>query len=713
MTNIIDRILNPRILAVVGASNDPEKRGYRAIATLLADCYQGKIIPINPKATRILGLDCYARLQDAPDEIDLALVCTPARVTPEVVRQCGEKGVKGALLLAGGFSEASEEGRKLEEETVAIARECGVRLIGPNTNGMFTARYACNAIGWFDIPRGPIAVLSNSANVALSLMTEAQMHRYIGYSAMLSVGNQADLQFHEYLEAFGEDPGTKVVLSYVEGFKNGRAYLESARRVAVEKPIVMYKAGRTAEGKGAAKSHSGSLAGDYAVASGVLRQAGVVLVTDSTHLYPVAEALAILPPLPTRRVAVLSEGGGPITMAVEALAERGMVLAQLTPETQSKLKAIVPNATAISNPVDAGGGTDPRAEYYGLCARAILEDPNVDALLFVGYFGGYTTRYGESVAETENSVCLEVAEMMKALGKAVVVQTHYARFRTKALDILRTAGVPFYREIEVAVQCLASLADYTTAKRRLTTSAVSLQGGREAAAAELIERVRKSGRTSLLETEARELLGAYGVEVPPTVLAQGPEDAVHAIEAFGERSLALKIVSKDILHKSDAGGVRLNVIGADSVAHGIVDVKDSAKRAVPDAQIAGVLVAPMAEPGVEVIVGVTRDPTFGPVFMFGLGGVFVEVIRDVVFRALPVSAADVDEMLREPRYKEMLEGVRGLPIADKVALATLMLRVSALAVAHPEIAEIDLNPVIVHGNGYTVADVRVILGAQG
>src|SRR5687767_1397024 len=513
MSNAVDRILNPRTIAVIGASNDPEKRGYRAIKTLLADEYRGEIVPINPREKKILGLDCYARIQDAPQEIDLALVCTPARITPEMVRQCGEKGVKGALLLAGGFSEASEEGRLLEEETAAVARQYGVRLIGPNTNGMFSARYACNAIGWFDIPHGPIAVLSNSANVALSLVTEAQFHRYIGYSTMLSVGNQADLQFHEYLEALGEDPDTKVILSYIEGFKNGRAYLDAARKVTPVKPIVLYKAGRTAEGVSAAKSHSGSLAGDYAVASGVLKQAGAVLVTESVHLYAVAEALAILPPLKSRRVAILSEGGGPITMAAEALSERGMVLAQLTPETQAKLKAIVPNATALSNSIDAGGGTDPRAEYYGLCGRAILEDPNIDALLFVGYFGGYTMRYGESVAETENGWCVEIAEMMKQYRKPIVVQTHYARFRPQALDILRNAGVPFYREIETAVQCLASLADYTAAKARLTGSVVPQPVAAQPAAVEIVVRARKAGRASLLETEARDLLACYGVHV--------------------------------------------------------------------------------------------------------------------------------------------------------------------------------------------------------
>ncbi|MGZ5145182.1 MAG: acetate--CoA ligase family protein [Burkholderiales bacterium] len=709
MSNALDAILNPRTIAIVGASNDPEKRGYRAIKTLLTDEYRGTIIPINPKEKKILDLDCYARLQDAPHDIDLALICTPARITPEMVRQCGEKGVKGALLLAGGFSEASEEGRKLEEETAAVARQFGVRLIGPNTNGMFSARYSCNAIAWFDIPRGPIAVLSNSANVALSLVTEAQIHRYIGYSTMLSVGNQADLQFHEYLEALGEDPDTKVILSYVEGFKNGRAYLDAARKVTPVKPIVIYKAGRTTEGVSAAKSHSGSLAGDYAVASGVLKQAGAVLVTESVHLYAVAEALAILPLLPTRRVAILSEGGGPITMAAEALAERGMILAELTPETQKKLKAIVPNATALSNPVDAGGGTDPRAEYYGLCGRAILEDPNIDALLFVGFFGGYTLRYGESVAETENEWCTELAAMMTRYQKPIVVQTHYARFRTQALDILRKAGVPFYREIETAVQCLASLADYTAATQRLIATAVPQAIAVQPAALDIVQRARKAGRTSLLENEARDLLACYGVRVTQTVLARNEEDAANIVFALGEGPLALKVVSKDVLHKSDAGGVKLNVAGVDAIKRAIGDITASVKRHAPAAEIAGVLAAPMAGKGVEMIVGVTRDPQFGPVLMLGLGGVFVEVIRDVVFRALPVSKADVEEMLRDLRYKAMLDGTRGLPPVDKAALRELMLKVSALAGAHPEIMEIDLNPVIAHADGYTIADARMIL----
>jgi acyl-CoA synthetase (NDP forming) len=714
MSHPLDRIFNPRVLAVIGASNDPEKRGYRAIKTLMAENYEGTIIPINPRANEILGLKCYATLDDVPGDIDLALVCTAAKTVPDVVRSCGKKGVKGALLLAGGFSEASEAGRILENETVAIAREYGVRLIGPNTNGMFSARYGCNAIGWFDLPRGPLAMIANSANVMLSVVTEAQVHRHFGFSTLLPLGNQADVQFHECLQSLAEDADTRAVISYIEGFKDGRAFFNVARRVSRAKPIVMFKAGRTREGVRAAKSHSGSLAGDYAVASGVIKQAGIVMVTRSDCLFPVAEALALLPPMRTRRVAILSEGGGVITVAAEALAERGMVLSQLTEETQRKLKSIVPAASALSNPVDAGGGTDPRAEYYGLCGRAILEDPNVDALLCVGFFGGYARRYGDSVVEAENRVCIELADLMRRHNKAVVVQSHYAHFKTPALDLLRKAGVPYYRSIEIASQCLASLADYSEMCRRLdeTSDAETIHNPRSPSSQKLIAGARAAGRTALLETEARELLDASGVQMAKCVFLTSDADASNAIDVLGSGPLALKVVSKDVLHKSDAGGVMLNVSGAAAIKTAMADIIRNVRLHNPAASIDGILAAPMAQAGVELIIGIMRDAQFGPVILFGLGGLFVETLKDVVFRAVPIARADAEEMIGDIHFQGMLEGARGLPKVNRHAIIDLLLKVSALAAAFPAIAEIDINPVIAHDDGYTVADARIVLSGE-
>ena len=710
MAHYLDRVLNPQSMAIIGASRDPTKRGYRAIQSLFADEYRGKIYPINPRESEILGLKCYPTVADVPEDIDIALVCTAARTVPAVIEACGRKGVKGAILLAGGFGEASAEGQKLEDETVAIARRYKLRFIGPNTNGMFSAKLGCNAIGLPDIPRGSLALLSNSANVNVSSLTETQHYGHVGISTMLSVGNQSDIQFHEYIEFFGDDPDTRAIISYIEGFKNGPAYLAAARKTTPVKPIVMYVAGRSVEGKRAAKSHSGSLAGDFIVAKGVLTQAGVTLVTRSDELFPVAEALALFPPMRGRRVAVLSEGGGVITVAAEALVDRGLVLAPLSIATQARIHAIIPNASAISNPVDSGGGTDPRAEYCGTISRAILEDPAIDALLIVGFFGGYTMRYGPSVAAAENQVCTDLGAMMREFGKPVIVQSHYANFKPASLDVLRTAGVPVQRQIEIAAQCLASAADYHAARTRLLAmpAVESRPAPAGAAGGEIIAACRREAR-NVLEPEAYELLKAYGIAVPEHRLLGTPRDAEAIAAVFRQESLAMKVVSRDVLHKSEAGGVKLNLAGGSALAQAYEEIERNVLAHHPQAVIAGMLVSPMAQAGTELIIGTTQDPQYGPVIMLGLGGVFVEVIRDIVFRALPLTLRDALEMIAELRYQQMLDGARGAQPVDRQMLAELLLKVSGFAAAFPQIAEIDLNPVIARGSAFSIVDARMIL----
>jgi acetyltransferase len=701
LTHALDTLFNPRTVAVIGASADPTKRGYRAITALMRGKYRGRIVPINPREKEILGLTCYAELTDVPDEIDVALVCTPAATTPAMLEKCGRKGVRAAVLLAGGFSEANEAGRVLEEQSVAVARRYGVRLVGPNTNGICGTRVGFTALGGYDVPLGNIAIVANSANMMGSVLDDANFFGHAGFSAALSVGNQADLRFHEYLEYFGADPDTRVVLSYVEGFKNGAAYVAAAREVSKVKPVVAYVVGRTAEGKRAAKSHSGSLAGDYAVTCGVLRQAGVVVLAQSDHLLPVAEALMLFPPMRGRRVAVLSEGGGPITVACEALTERGMVLARLSAETQARIHAIVPNASAIDNPVDAGGGTEPKVEYYRSISRVILEDPNIDALLLVGFFGGYGKRYGTN--DAEQAVARDLAAMMHELGKPIMVQSRAALYKTDGLNALRKAGVPFHRHIEVSVQCLTSAADYHAAKRRLLASVAPERGSANADAVRLISQARAASR-HLLEHECLALLAAYEVPVPPHVLMQSAADAGGAIKRLNDSPLAVKVVSKDVIHKSEVGGVRLNVSGVAALQAAYESV-----TRVPGASITGALVSPMAARGTEVIIGVSRDPTYGPVIMFGLGGTLVEVLRDVVFRALPLTDGDAMEMINGLRYREGLDGVRGAEAVNKAALARLLVAASNIALRHPDIAAIDLNPVIANGSGYVIADARIVL----
>jgi acetyltransferase len=706
VVHALDTLFNPRSVAVIGASADPTKRGYRAITALHKGQYEGRIVPINPRETEILGHACFADITEATGDIDVVLICTPAATTPKMLEACGKKGVRAAVLLAGGFSEASEAGRVLEEQSVAVARRYGVRLVGPNTNGIFGARVGFNALGGYDVPRGHVAIVANSANIMGSVLDDANFFGHTGFSAALSVGNQADLAFHEYLDYFGADTDTHVVLSYVEGFKNGAAYVKAAREVSKVKPVVVYAVGRTDAGKRAAKSHSGSLAGDYPVTRGVLEQAGVVVLTQSDHLLPVAETLACWPPMRGRRVAVLSEGGGPITVACEALTERGMVLAPLSAETQATIHAIVPNASAINNPVDAGGGTEPRVEYYGLIAKAILEDANIDALLLVGFFGGYGRRYGTN--DREIAVARELAALQQQHGKPIMVQSRAALHRTDGLNELRKHSVPFHRHIEVSAQCLASAAYYAEAKTRLLVAKPAAAGSVNVGAKRVLDDAR-SGKRHLLEHEALSVLAAYGVRVPPHMLMSDASLARIAIELLGAEPLAVKVVSLQVLHKSDVGGVKLNVAGEKALADACDEIGRSVRAHMPNAEILGYLAAPMSVRGAEVIIGVSRDPTYGPVMVFGLGGTLVEVLRDVVFRALPINADDAMAMVQGLQHGAVLNGVRGLPAVNKAALCELLLAVSRIAVLHPEIAAIDLNPVIAHDAGYTLADARVLL----
>lgn len=705
----IDTILNPRSVAVIGASSEPGKRGYRALTILLEDGYTGRIHPVNPRETEILGLPCHASVTEIDESVDVALICTPARQLPALLEACGRKGVKGAIVVSGGFSEAGEAGLALELESVEVARRHGVRLIGPNMNGVFSRRHRCNLSPWREVPAGSIAVLSNSANIVHWLLTKAWARGRVGFSTLLSVGNQADVQFHELIEGLDQDPDTRAIIVYAEGFRDGRALIEVAARVVPSTPIVMYKAGRNGEGARMARSHSGSLAGDYAVSSGVLRQAGVSLVSRAEYLLPVAEALASLPAMRSRNVAVISEGGGPITIASEALSELGMNLAPLSEQTQAKIHAVIPDSTVIANPVDIAVLANPSVRNYGLCAQAILEDPGIDAILFVGWFGAYGRRGTPAVAAEEIEIAHGLVRTMRQTGKPVIVQSHYAQMGTEALAVLREGGVVVHQDFDLAVQCVVAAADYGEACRRLARTRPVGALPRDLAILDGIASARAVQRTALLEPEGRRVLEASGIGLAPYRLVRATDELSESLRALGDASLAMKIVSPDIVHKSDADCVRLNVRGEPAARAAFAEILANASAFAPQAQIAGVQLAPMAARGVEVIVGTSRDPQFGPIIVFGLGGVFVEVMRDVAFRALPLSADDARSMIGEIRGRAMFAGVRGLPAADLPALVDLLLAVSRVALTYPEIAEIDLNPVILHARGFSIVDVRMIL----
>jgi len=470
IVNALHPVFYPRSIAIVGASRDPTKRGFRSIQKLIEDGFAGEIYPVNPKESEILGRAAYPTLAAIPGPVDLALVCTPAKTLPEVIAQCGTKGVKGAVVLAGGFAEAGPEGRALQERMVTEARRYGVRIVGPNTSGIFNTHARSNIVGFSHLKAGGIALLSQSGNMALSLVTEAQANGQVGLSTYIGIGNESDVRFHEYLEFLRDDENTNVVIAYVEGMKDGQRFVETLRRVAREKPVVIYKSGRTTAGRSSAQSHTGALAGDYAVSEGVLRQAGAILARKSDEILSLAEALSLLPPMASQRVAVLADGGGHATIAADALTEQGMQLATLTEASREALKTLLPPSATINNPVDVAGGTDSNPAVFADCARILLSDPNVDALLVTGLFGGYGVRFAHSLTEIEIETSKRIAALREELGKPILVHSLYgslyADLRPKPLALIRELGIPVYDSLELAVRCIQALAEFGEARRR-------------------------------------------------------------------------------------------------------------------------------------------------------------------------------------------------------------------------------------------------------
>jgi acetate---CoA ligase (ADP-forming) len=709
-------ILYPESIAVIGASKDQTKRGFRSIDKLLADGYRGAIHPINPKEREILGLRCYPAVSQVQGPIDLALICTPARTLPDIIRECGAKGVKGAVVLAGGFAESGEEGRILQEEMTAVAREVGVRIIGPNTSGVFNTHKSCNIVGFADLRRGGIGLLSQSGNMALSLATEAQAHGHIGLSTYVGIGNEADVRFDEYLDYFAEDPNTHVVAVYVEGLKDGSRFLAALRRLTRVKPVVVYKSGRTSAGISAARSHTGALAGDYAVSAGVLRQAGAVLAERSDEILAIAESLSSMPRLASRRIAVLADGGGHATIAADTLVGHGLALATLADDTRHKLAMLLPPAAAIANPVDVAGGTDSHPELLADCARILLDDAGVDGLLISGVYGGYAVRFSDSLIDMEIEASRRIAMLPREYSKPVLVHSLYGvlhgALRPTPLIHLREAGIPVHDSLERAVRCMQALAEFAEGSAR--RSQVGYRAAMHSADVEkIMARCRREGRRVVLEHEGRAMLEAAGVPMARACLATAEKDVPHLFAELGGVPVAMKIVAPSIIHKADAGGVELKIASAQEAQLAFARIQANACRAGAS-DIRGVLMTPMAAGhGIEIIIGVVRDPSYGHVMMFGIGGVFVEVLRDVVFRAVPLTEADAREMLDGIKASAVLDGVRGAPPVDREALVELLLRVSELVTAHPEIAELDLNPVLALPSELDVLDVRILLVPDG
>ncbi|MBW2064018.1 MAG: acetate--CoA ligase family protein [Deltaproteobacteria bacterium] len=707
----LDRILNAESVAIVGASKNETKRGYQAIKTLIDEGFEGLIYPVNPKEDKILGFKCYKRVADIQDPVDVALITTPAKTIPGVLEDCGKKGVPGAVIIAGGFGELGREGKRLENEIIEVARKYGIRVIGPNTSGIMNLKSGLNLVGLHDTPRGDIALLTQSGNMALTLITEAKLKSNKGISYYVGVGNEADIRFHEYLEFFRKDPDTKAILMYVEGMKDGRRFLQQAYRTTTEKPIVLLKGGRSSMGKKSAGSHTGALAGLSEVAKGAFQRAGIVVIDNSDELFPAAETLSNLPTIKNRSVAILADGGGHATIAADILTDLGVRIPELHEKTQAKLKRILPFTASVRNPIDVAGGTDSDPGIFADCAEEILKDHNIGGLLVVGLFGGYGKRFAETLGLVEEDTAHRMGKLLRKRKKPIVFHSLYASEKTHPLELLRYYNIPVYDSLDIACKCIGVLADYGNyLKSYHARTNFVLNWGERAKpwGKRIIKKAREEGRAILMEHEAKRLLSLHGGPHPQDILARTEEEAVKAFRVINGR-VALKIASPDILHKSDAGGVKLDLGTEDEAREAFREIRENALKFRPDADIRGCLVCPMAVEGTEVIVGTKIDDQFGPVIMYGLGGVMVEILRDVSFRVLPISSKTAEKMIQETKSYPILNGFRGRPPCDRRSLRRLLLAVSELVEAYPEIQETDFNPIMVYEKGLSVLDARIIL----
>ncbi|MFO7753409.1 MAG: acetate--CoA ligase family protein [Desulfobacteraceae bacterium] len=710
---MLDRVLNAKSVAVIGASRNETKRGYQAIKTLLKEGYEGDIFPVNPKEDTLLGLQCYKSVNDIEKEVDLALITTPAKTIPSILKDCGRKNVAGAVIVAGGFRELGAEGKKLEEEMLKVAEETGVRLVGPNTSGVINMKSNMNLAGIENAPKGDIALLCQSGNMALTLITEAMIRQHEGFTYYVGVGNESDIKFHEYLEFLTDDPDTNAILIYVEGMSQGRKFLQQAHKTCRKKPVILLKSGRSATGKKSAGSHTGSLAGSSDVARSAYERAGIIVIENSDELFPVAESLASQPPIKNNKVAVLTDGGGHGTIAADLLSDYGIDLPELSEKTRGNLKKILPEAASVVNPVDVAGGADADPSVFADCAKIILNDPEVGGLLIVGLFGGYGIRFSESLSMPEEEAAHRLGKMARKKNKPVLLHSLYSTYDSHTFKVLRYFDIPFTDSLDISCKCIASLCKYglyldsyhAKTNFEFNWGAKAKKSGRA-----IIEKARSENRNALLENEAKQLLSMHGngTFVSKDRVAVTEDEAVAISKEF-EGNVVLKIVSPDILHKSDAGGVKVELASEAQIRQAFREIVENAQKFNPAADIKGVLVSPMAAKGLEIIIGTKTDDQFGPVIMYGLGGIMVEILKDVTFRVLPISNTFAKHMINDTRSSVILDGVRGQAKYDKKALKKLLLTCSELVESYPDILEMDLNPVILHEQGLDVVDARIIL----
>lgn len=698
-----ERLFNPRGIAVIGASADPTRAGGQTIDALKRHGYRGGVYPINPKYDEIAGYRCYPSLEALDRPCDIAVIALPAAHVPEMVKQCGDCRIPYGIVLGGGFREVGPEGLAREQAMVAAAREGGVRLIGPNCLGIVnvpTKAYA--AFGSLtrepDLQPGPVSAVIQSGGFGNSLVIRCALAG-VGFQTVVTSGNEADISAPELIEAYVDDPNTKIILTYLEGISDGQRFVAAARRaLAAGKPIIAWKAGNTKQGSRAAASHTANLTGSYDVFRAAFRQCGVIEVHDVDEAADFALCLMAGRRPKGRNVAVMGGSGGSAVVFADTADEVRLSLAQPCAETMAVLRANLPSVASLENPIDYAAGFPRPGDEPKLLATldAVLADDNIHQLGLL-----YATVLG-STLKMSAAVLAEAAAKSDKPILAFSVQPH--EFAPEGHDILKAAGIPSLPSPARVARAMGMMADYVEAQAR------SRHAERIPAAPALTGLDLPAGSVTLDERESKQVIARFGVPVTRDVLVPTERGAEPPrIAAF---PVAAKVLSRDIAHKTDIGAVKLDVRSPEELASVAADLVAKARRACPDAKISGVLACEMIYDALETIVGVVNDPVFGPVVALGLGGIFAESMRDVTFRLAPFGIETATEMIAELRGRQLFEASRGRPARDTQALAETLTRVSVMAwMLRERVAEVDINPLLVRveGQGVVAADALVVL----
>jgi len=695
---MLQHFFNPSSVAVVGASQNPAKIGYDILNNIVRYGYGGDVYPINPTAKEILGYQAYPDLASVPSKIDVAVVAVPAGKVMDVLEQCGKKKVDSVVIITAGFKETGPQGARLEQELVTRSRELGIRVVGPNCLGIIDTESTLNASFAAGMPlAGHIGFFSQSGAMCVAILDWA-LGENVGFSRFVSLGNKMDISEIEIMLSMGQDENTRVILGYLESIEDGPRFMKAARQVSKTKPIIIIKSGTTGAGAKAASSHTGALAGSDHAYRAAFKQSGIIRAESMQSLFVYAMAFASQPLPRGPSIAIITNSGGPGILAADACDRSSLHLVPTRKETADRLREFLPPSASVYNPIDIIG--DASHERYNKTLEVVLKDDLIHIVLIL---------LTPTAAVDAEAVARGIVSLAKDADKPIITVFMGERRVRGARKILQDHAIPSYNYPENAITAIDAMLSYRRWREKPERQYRHFEADTRRVR-EVFASVVKQHRHDLIESEAREILKAYRFRLPESRIAKTTKGAVRAASEIGY-PVVMKIASPDVLHKSDMGGVRVGIENEAMVEEAFFDITSNIQLRQPEARILGVMVQEMVPQGKEVILGITRDMQFGPMIMFGLGGIYVEVLKDVAFRIAPLSVESADAMIRDIRSFPLLRGVRGEPPADIDAIRDALLRLSQMAIDFPEIIEADINPLLVRpeGLGAVAVDTRITI----